>query len=63
MPELPTKTLDAYRKLGNAFVTAGGGVLLPLGQSTALQLNLNAMFMLPSSGLVLQPSLGFEYAL
>lgn len=62
-PELPTKTLDAYRKLGNAFVTAGGGVLLPLGQSTALQLNLNAMFMLPSSGLVLEPSLGFEYAL
>jgi hypothetical protein len=62
-PQLPTKTLDAYRKLGNAFVTAGGGVLLPLGQSTALQLNLNAMFMLPSSGLVLQPSLGFEYAL
>jgi hypothetical protein len=62
-PELPTKNLDAYRKLGNAFVTAGGGVLLPLGQSTALQLNLNAMFMLPSSGLVLQPSLGFEYAL
>jgi hypothetical protein len=62
-PQLPTRTLDAYRKLGNAFVTAGGGVLLPLGQSTALQLNLNAMFMLPSSGLVLQPSLGFEYAL
>jgi hypothetical protein len=62
-PQLPTRRLDAYRKLGNAFVTAGGGVLLPLGQSTALQLNLNAMFMLPSSGLVLQPSLGFEYAL
>ncbi|HTV19868.1 MAG TPA: hypothetical protein VMG12_14385 [Polyangiaceae bacterium] len=62
-PELPTRTLDAYRKLGNAFVTAGGGFMLPLGQSTALQLNLNAMYMLPSSGLVLQPSLGFEYAL
>jgi len=62
-PELPTRTLDAYRKLGNAFVTGGGGFMLPLGQSTALQVNLNAMFMLPSSGLVLQPSLGFEYAL
>ena len=62
-PELPTRTLDAYRKLGNAFVTAGGGFMLPLGQRTALQVNLNAMYMLPSSGLVLQPSLGFEYAL
>jgi hypothetical protein len=62
-PQLPTKTLDAYRKLGTAFVTAGGGVVFPLGASTALQLNLNAMFMLPASGLVLQPSLGFEYAL
>jgi len=60
---LPTKTLDAYRKLGNGFVTLGGGVLVPLGGAVGLQLNLNAMLMLPSVGFVLQPSLGLVYAL
>jgi hypothetical protein len=62
-PELPEKRLDVYRKLGNAFITGGGGVLLQLGTQTALQLNLNAMLMLPSVGFVLQPSLGLVYAL
>lgn len=62
-PALPTRTVDAYRKLGNAFITAGGGLLLPLGQRTALQLNLNAMLMLPDTGFVLQPALGVVYGL
>ena len=46
---------DAYRKLGNGFVTAGGGVLFSLGADAALQVNLNAMLMTPSVGFVLQP--------
>jgi hypothetical protein len=62
-PVLPKRTLVSYRRLGNAFGTAGGGVLLPLGGSAALQLNLNAMLMLPASGFVLQPSIGLGYAL
>jgi hypothetical protein len=62
-PELPSKTLDAYRKLGNGFATAGGGVLLPLGGNASVQLNVNAMLMLPSSGFVVQPSLGLVYGL
>jgi hypothetical protein len=62
-PDLPRKRLDVYRKLGNAFLTTGGGLLLPLGESTALQLNVNAMLMLPSVGFALQPSLGFVYRL
>jgi len=62
-PELPSMTLDAYRKLGNAFVTTGGGVLFALGGDAALQVNLNAMLMLPSVGFVLQPSLGLVYGL
>lgn len=62
-PELPEKTLDAYRKLGNGFVTAGGGVLFSLGGDAALQVNLNAMLMTPSVGFVVQPSLGLVYGL
>lgn len=62
-PDLPEKTLDAYRKLGNGFVTAGGGVLFSLGANAALQVNLNAMLMTPSIGFVMQPSLGLVYGL
>ncbi len=62
-PELPVRSLDAYRRLGGAFVMGGGGLLVPLGGRTALQANLNAMLMLPSVGFVLQPSLGFVYGL
>jgi hypothetical protein len=62
-PELPTRTLDSYRKLGNAFATTGGGVHLPLSPRVDLQVNLNAMFMMPSVGFVLQPSIGLGYEL
>lgn len=60
-PELPERRLDAYRKLGNAFVASGGGVLVGLTHNTALQVHLNAMLMLPSVGVVVQPSLGVLY--
>jgi hypothetical protein len=60
-PELPERRVDAYRKLGNAFVTSGGGVLLGLTRATALQLHLNAMLMLPSVGVVVEPSVGVLY--
>jgi hypothetical protein len=60
-PELPEKKLDAYRKLGNAFVTTGGGALIALSRNTALQIHVNAMLMLPSIGLVIEPSLGMVY--
>lgn len=62
-PDLPTRRLDAWRKLGDAFVTGGGGLLLTLSERAALQINLNAMLMLPSVGVVLQPSLGLVYGL
>lgn len=61
--ELPEKTLDAYRKLGNGFFTTGGGVLFGLGEATALELNLNAMLMLPSTGFVIQPSAGIVFGM
>jgi hypothetical protein len=62
-PDLPTRQLDAYRKLGNAFIGIGGGLAVPLGGRAALQLNLNALLMLPSVGVVVQPSVGVAYGL
>jgi hypothetical protein len=62
-PNLPVRTLDAYQRLGAAFVMGGGGLLVPLGGRVALQANLNAMLLLPSVGLVLEPSLGIVYGL
>jgi hypothetical protein len=60
-PDLPTKKLDAYRKLGHAFVTTGGGALFGLAGETALQLNLNVMLLLPATGFVLEPSVGLVH--
>jgi hypothetical protein len=62
-PELPSRTLDVYRKLGNAFASVGGGLAVPLGARASLLVNLQAMLMLPSVGVVLQPSLGVAYGL
>jgi hypothetical protein len=55
--------LDAYKKLGQGFVTGAAGLAYAFTPDMALQLNVNAMFMLPSSGFVLQPSLGFAMGL
>jgi hypothetical protein len=62
-PALPTRRLDAYRKLGDAFVSAGAGLQWPLGDRAALQVNLNALLMLPAVGVVIQPSIGVAYGL
>ncbi len=61
-PDLPSVTLDAYKKLGQGFVGLGGGALFAVGQSVAAQLNVNLMVMLPDSGLVIEPSLGVTYS-
>jgi hypothetical protein len=57
------RTLDAYKKLGQGFATIGGGAVYAFAENMGVQLNLNLMVMLPSSGFVLQPSLGFVYGL
>jgi hypothetical protein len=56
-------TLDAYRKLGQGFVTIGGGAMYAFGKNHGLVLNLNFMYMLPSSGIVFEPSVGYELGL
>ncbi|MBX3129610.1 MAG: hypothetical protein KF718_23035 [Polyangiaceae bacterium] len=55
--------LDAYKKLGQGFVAVGGGALYALSANGGIQLNLNVMFMLPTSGQVIEPSLGYVFGL
>lgn len=55
--------LDAYRKLGQSFVAGGGGAMYAFTPKHGLVLNLNVMYMLGSSGAVIEPSLGYELSL
>lgn len=54
---------DAWKKLGQGFISVGGGLAYGFSSKMTAQLNLNAMYMLGASGLVLQPSLGLTYGL
>ncbi len=58
-----TTQLDAYKKLGQGFISAGGGVMYAFTKNSGLQLNVNLMFMLPTSGPVIEPSLGYVFGL
>lgn len=62
-PQLPERSIDAFRKLGDVFASAGAGLLVPVSARLALQLDLNAMLLFPSVGVVLQPSFGLSYGL
>ena len=53
--------LDAWRKMGQGFITIGGGAVYAIKENFGAQLNVNLMYMLPTSGPVLQPSLGVVY--
>ncbi len=58
-PDNSPRKLDAWKMMGQGFATIGGGALFPLGEVAALQGNINVMYMLPSTGLIFEPSLGF----
>jgi len=60
-PDNETGEIDAWKKLGQGFVTLGGGAAFALSPKLALQANLNIMLMLPTTGVVIQPSAGFTY--
>ncbi len=53
--------LNAYKKLGQQFVTFGGGMYFGIIQEFGVLLNVNAMIMFPTTGFVLEPSLGIMY--
>lgn len=56
-----TYHVDVWRKMGQAFVTGGGGVVYAFTPEIGAMLNVNLMVMFPSSGFVIQPSLGVQY--
>jgi hypothetical protein len=60
---LPQKRVDAWKKLGQGFAAAGGGVVYAINPQLGIQANVNLMYMLGSSGPVLEPSLGLIYGL
>ncbi|HEY0466784.1 MAG TPA: hypothetical protein VGC79_21405, partial [Polyangiaceae bacterium] len=55
--------MDVWKKMGQAFVTGGGGAVWAFTDRLGAQLNLNLMVMLPTSGFVIQPSIGMIYGL
>lgn len=55
--------VDGWKKMGQGFVTLGAGGMLAFKDNMGLLLNLNFMYMLPASGVVIQPSLGFSLGL
>jgi hypothetical protein len=56
-------TLDVYKKMGQSFVTGGGGLVYAITPSLGVQLNVNAMLMFTSIGFVIEPSLGMVMGL
>jgi len=55
---LATRKLDAWHKMGPAFAGGGFGLLYKVAPRYGVQLNVNAMVMLPNMGFVFEPSLG-----
>jgi len=55
--------MDVWKKMGTEFLTGGGGLVYAFTPNLGAQLNVNLMLMLPTSGFVIQPSLGVVYGL
>jgi hypothetical protein len=55
--------VDGWKKMGQGFGTAHVGGVLAFKDNMGVQLNANIMYLLPASGLVIEPSLGFVYGL
>jgi hypothetical protein len=55
--------LDAYKKLGQSFIAIGGGAVYALSPNSGLQLNVNLMYMLPTTGQVIEPTLGYVFGI
>jgi len=53
-------TLDAQKQLGTQFAELGGGVMYAIGENHGVVLNVNLMLMLPVTGFVFEPTIGYE---
>jgi hypothetical protein len=56
--ELTTTRLDVWKKMGHAFVTGSAGAKVPIKDDLSAVANVNAMYMFPLEGFVLEPSIG-----
>jgi hypothetical protein len=55
--------VDGWKKMGQAFATVSVGGMFAFKDNMGVTLNANVMYMLPASGIVIEPSLGFSYGL
>lgn len=55
--------LDAYKKLGKGFAGLHAGVMYALTKDSGIQLNVNFMYLLPTTGQVIEPSLGYVFGM
>jgi hypothetical protein len=53
------RNLDATKQLGLSFIGAGGGLMYAIGRDHGPSLNVSAVIPLPSTGFVIQPSIGY----
>ncbi len=53
--------VDAWKKMGQGFIEFGAGGMLSIGQKMGVTLEAKFMYMLPASGVVLEPVLGVMY--
>ena len=56
--KLPETRVDAWKKMGQGFVSANAGALLAVSDRVGAVLNVGFMFMFPANGIVIEPSLG-----
>jgi hypothetical protein len=55
----PTYNIDGWKKMGQGFITAAVGGMIAFKDNMGVLINANVMYMLPASGIVIEPSLGF----
>lgn len=55
---IATKELTVYKRLGQSFVTAGPGLRYGITRNIAANLQVMGLFLLPSTGIAITPSLG-----
>jgi hypothetical protein len=53
-------SVKATKQLGQGFVSAGAGMMYAVAKNHGVILNLTFMVPLPSTGLVIEPSLGYS---
>jgi hypothetical protein len=55
----PADAVDGWRKMGQGFIEVGVGGMLAFKDNMGVTLEAKLLYMLPASGIVIQPSAGF----